>query len=363
MIYASEDVSTIKLPEPTGNYGIGTISFHLDSHRMEEMSAEPDDYRQIQIQIQVQVRYPAKKCSIGKRSAYLDEPTIDYIIELLPTIESMKYLPGDIVADLSPENLFQDFPLLYSDSLKMVAVNAKFKVPPARESQPFPLLIFSPGHGIVYSYYQTLIEEVVSHGYVVAAVNHPYISGITTYRDGSAVEVYLPEIDSESEEEYDRLHHQFSEKMHKLIVDDCKLLLHKLEGWNKGPLKHLINTKKVGFWGHSIGGAAAVETCLQERRCLGAVNIDGEIFGRQYPIDKPVFLITSEEVSLSPDDEEVYKETLHKMWQNIDHDGYLMDFTGAMHQSWYDFGVIFDGILTSEESKPYENYIKFLKGD
>lgn len=40
-----------------------------------------------------------------------------------------------------------------------------------------------------------------------------------------------------------------------------------------------IDTSKVGIFGHSLGGAAAAETMLYDRRLLGGINLDGSMFG------------------------------------------------------------------------------------
>jgi hypothetical protein len=47
--------------------------------------------------------------------------------------------------------------------------------------------LFSPGYDGVYQIYTSFIEDLVSHGFIVASINHPYVSGITVFPDGRTV--------------------------------------------------------------------------------------------------------------------------------------------------------------------------------
>lgn len=47
----------------------------------------------------------------------------------------------------------------------------------SQKKEKYPVIIFQPGLGATTYLYTQIIEELVSHGYIVLAVNHPYISG------------------------------------------------------------------------------------------------------------------------------------------------------------------------------------------
>ena len=49
----------------------------------------------------------------------------------------------------------------------------------------FPVLIFSHGYNSKANGYYALLTELVSHGYIVFAINHTYESTGTTFPDGS----------------------------------------------------------------------------------------------------------------------------------------------------------------------------------
>jgi predicted dienelactone hydrolase len=54
--------------------------------------------------------------------------------------------------------------------------------PIAEGSARFPLIVFSHGPGLATLAYSIQIEELVSHGYVVAAIDHTYETFATVFR-------------------------------------------------------------------------------------------------------------------------------------------------------------------------------------
>jgi pimeloyl-ACP methyl ester carboxylesterase len=67
-------------------------------------------------------------------------------------------------------------------------------------------------------------------------------------------------------------------------------------------LKGSMDLSKTGIFGHSFGGAAAIQ-CLQERKELAAgINMDGSIYGKQKttPVEQPVvFMNNAQEAVIS----------------------------------------------------------------
>ena len=62
--------------------------------------------------------------------------------------------------------------------------------------------------------------------------------------------------------------------------DDVRFLLDRLPALAaRGPLRGLLDPRRVGMAGHSLGGAAAAEVMLADRRLDAGVNYDGMYFG------------------------------------------------------------------------------------
>ncbi len=62
--------------------------------------------------------------------------------------------------------------------------DAPISVPPPDRSDGFPVLLFSPGLGKVPTDYAAVIEDIVSHGYVVVGVNPTDFVYTTVFADG-----------------------------------------------------------------------------------------------------------------------------------------------------------------------------------
>jgi dienelactone hydrolase len=107
---------------------------------------------------------------------------------------------------------------------------------------PFPLVLFSPGFGNKASQYRSQLEDLASHGYVVAGLDH-------------AVDT----LDS-------------FEKRASLWAED---ILRAKEDLLQSSLRQAIEVDKIGAFGHSLGGRAAAAACLLDSKILGCLNEDG----------------------------------------------------------------------------------------
>src|SRR4051794_37104326 len=131
---AASAVGEIGLPKPTGSMPIGRrLFFWTDASRGEDLTEDPNDHRRIF----VQVWYPAVK-----RTGSGPAP----------------YFPTEAVAAYPPTSV----PDLHLPALSDAPI-AKGR---------FPWIVFSPGLGTDPLRYASIIEEIVSHGYVIAAINH-----------------------------------------------------------------------------------------------------------------------------------------------------------------------------------------------
>jgi len=119
--------------------------------------------------------------------------------------------------------------------------SAGWNAKPAEE--PFPVLVFAPGAGMGARDYRLLLEDLVSHGYVVAAVNPLGSPPVSDRRYGEAADEMVRAA---------------------AIVRG----LAAKEGF--------IDGARVGFVGHSLGGAAAVLALSKDARACVAINLDGD---------------------------------------------------------------------------------------
>ena len=60
---------------------------------------------------------------------------------------------------------------------------------PLRRAGGWPVVLFSTGYGIERQLYTGLVQDLASHGYVVAAIDHPHDAGIVSFPDGHTVSI------------------------------------------------------------------------------------------------------------------------------------------------------------------------------
>jgi pimeloyl-ACP methyl ester carboxylesterase len=159
---------------------------------------------------------------------------------------------------------------------------------PAAPGGPWPVVLFSPGWDGVCQAYTALAEDLASHGWVVAGVNHPYFASVVTLPSGRTVRhLDLPPGGPTA----------FFEHHLPTLVADMRLLLDSLEGPNREPVARpwsaRLDLRRVAAMGHSLGGAVAAELARTDPRVCVAVDLDGTLLGdaARVGVDKPVLWV------------------------------------------------------------------------
>ena len=139
-----------QLPAPSGPYGIGRIAYDwIDNSRLDSRAPNPKQNRELMVYLW----YPIER----------------------PTSEPHGvYLPGAKQIDADPElghgmreGYGEIWPAILSGAVYSHEVE---NAPAARSPRQFPVVIFSHGLGGSSFGYTALFEEMVSRGYVVAAI-------------------------------------------------------------------------------------------------------------------------------------------------------------------------------------------------
>src|SRR5262245_13609881 len=160
-------VGQSQLPVPTGKYGIGRLVLHwTDSARRETQSEKPGSPRELLVYL----CYPTDPESRGVRAEYFPH---------LKEVEAYEERFG--------KNLLRKS---YGDSYKTISTLRSYAIENAHLAagkEQFPVLIFAHGGGIPVLYYTAIIENLVSHGYVVAAVEHTFDGATVRFPNGRIV--------------------------------------------------------------------------------------------------------------------------------------------------------------------------------
>lgn len=231
----------IELPQPSGKFPIGRQFFYwTDETRPETITDAPGDKRRLFVQIW----YPAKKSAAAPA---------DYYPNLLE------------VNGKSERN----------DFLASVKTHAAQNAGLAVSQKPFPVIVFSPGLGSSPFGYASIIENLVSHGYVVAAINHPFDSGDFKFSDGEIIRFDSEKWNREVSKDYTaEQRKQFFDERRIGWAKDISFVVNQLEKLGK-PFAGRLDFANLGLFGHSFGGQAVSVACAADKRFKACANLDG----------------------------------------------------------------------------------------
>lgn len=247
------------LPAPRGPYFVGTFTRLLvDESRLEIYSGKDEPRRLV-----MQVWYPAQPPP--------------------PEAKPAAWMPdAQIVAPEIAEYI--GLPRFFLDHLAYAKSAAYENLPPARESGPYPVLVFVHGWNGFRQQATFVLQELASQGYIVASLDLPYGARMVVFPDpagergagGSLARnnpAALPSTSGLTEEEYEAI----ARKLVSQWSADIGYALDTLERINTNPqepLNNLLNMGKVGVFGHSTGGGATIEFCGKDPRCKAGLTYD-----------------------------------------------------------------------------------------
>jgi dienelactone hydrolase len=145
---------------------------------------------------------------------------------------------------------------------------------PIAATERFPVVLFSPGAGNISALYTSLLEDLASHGYVVAAIDHTYEVKGVVLGDGRLVTEAKRPSGGEAllRDERARV---------TVRTEDMRFVLDQLTridaGLDADSWRGRLDLSRVAAFGHSIGGMTAAELCMRELRVLACANLDGVV--------------------------------------------------------------------------------------
>lgn len=259
-----------KLPEPTGEFKVGTQTFHFVDTKREETFDEARDGKR---ELMVQVWYPAQAGS-GKYAPFI------------PDTQILRYMAANYGL---PGFTFQHLKYVSSHSYSGAEVSS------AQTS--YPLILANPGFGSSRFLHTSQAENLASHGYIVAVIDHTYNTFATEFPDGRITtsttnDLFSPDHDYRTESGN-------RDMLGKVLTGDVAFALDQFELIQSGQipshLKGRIDLAHVGVFGHSIGGATAYDASYDPRIAVG-IDLDGGLYRlrEREGLRKPFLFTTSE---------------------------------------------------------------------
>ena len=296
------------LPEPTGSDPVGTTSVYLKDVTRPDPWAAGVNARELMVSLW----YPATP-SDGRRAPYMTPA------------ESELQLTSRGITGVPP------------DALSTVRTNAVSDATPAGRQRALPLVVLSPGFTNSRSTLTALAEDLASHGYVVAGIDHTYESFATSFPDGRVTTCLARQAR--------RRGTGSPEKVAAGRAADVSFVLGELTGAHRAwPGAGLIDPSRIAMAGHSAGGAAAIAALLADSRIRAGIDMDGAT-AAPIPdggLSRP-FLFLGKQANYTPGSGGAVA-TWQRDWKLLTGWKRWLLVAGAVHASFTDLALLADQI-------------------
>ncbi|GHH68593.1 lipase [Streptosporangium violaceochromogenes] len=301
----------LTLPEPTGPHRIGTAALHL----VDRSRRDPWKPARPARELMVQLWYPAEGVTGHPRAPWLS--------------------PG--VAALQLRGV-------PAGTVRLPDGHGHLGAPVSRSRGGRAVVLLSHGFGADRASSTALVEDLASHGYVVAAVDHTYDAGAVEF-PGGRVETHAA---SPPQPDFDNPGDPVATKAVAARQADVRFVLDTLTALNRGHdasmgthslprgMKGALDLSRVGMFGHSLGGATSAAAMHADARIKAGANLDGGMFGPvlRAGLDRPFLLIGSSGHGRDND------RSWAALWPRLRGPRLELRLRGAAHSSFTDLQVL-----------------------
>jgi dienelactone hydrolase len=190
--------------------------------------------------------------------------------------------------------------------------------------------------------YTTLAEDLASHGYVVVGFDAPYRSFVVVFPDGRTI-ARAPQnnadlVDGPQQE-------QLANKLVQAWSADMGFALDQLERLNTSDPRFLgrLDMHRVGVFGHSLGGATALQFCHDDSRCKAGIDVDGAPLGSVISegVTQPFMFLLSDHRSESDAETRPVEANIRSIYDRLPSDGRVeIVIRGANHYMFSDGAML-----------------------
>ena len=232
--------------EPTGRYAVGIAYFHMiDEERTEPFLHNLKKKRALM----VKMYYPAKSDQTKPFDPYFHG-----------SLQLMRALAT-----------FYQMPSFFFDHFALVETRAKVGLAVSSGQRNYPVVLFSHGAGTTVEVSTSQGEDLASHGYIVAAIDHPYVSAATVFPQQIIMS-------REATTNFDTP--EPAEPITQIMAQDAQFVITALSKINQTDpvFKQKLDLDNIGVMGHSVGGAVAYNLAINDPRVKAAINLDGSVY-------------------------------------------------------------------------------------
>jgi hypothetical protein len=249
-----EHKTGITLPSPTGPFAVGRATFTwINEAETDDLAPSPGAKRQVF----VWMWYPATRSATDVPAEYLPAQWRAALEGRLGTFMRTFFK--------------RDTSLVRAHSLSDAAVSP--------ERRTYPVVLLRAGGSALTTDFTTLAEDLASHGYFVVGFDAPYRSFVVVLADGRVI-TRSPAYNVENAN--GNLADPVIGKLLAMWTSDTAFVVGQLQRLNNDPSGRFgsrIDVQRLGMFGHSFGGATALQFCHEDVRCKAALDLDGIPFG------------------------------------------------------------------------------------
>jgi hypothetical protein len=169
---------------------------------------------------------------------------------------------------------------------KFVQTHTVLNAAPAHGDSRFPLILFSPAGGNESAAYFSQIENLVSHGYIVASLENPETLNVISFQEPRLAvfeadmrRAFIYSVNKNMEAVLARAASlsQTREKAEsaKLRYAFNQMILIATDRSQRAPFAGRVDFEHVGAFGHGSGGNAVTQFCASDVRISACVDEDG----------------------------------------------------------------------------------------
>jgi len=312
------------LPTPTGPFAVGRATYvWSDPAQADTMAPQPSTKRELLAWIW----YPAAP---RQPSQMFD----DYLPA--PWRTALERQSGALLTQF----LTRDLSRVRAHSIRDAEISP--------QQRSYPVVFMRAGLAALTTDYTTLAEDLASHGYVVVGFDAPYRSFVVVFPDGRVIA-------RTAQNNADLLggpqQEQLANKLLRAWSADVGFAMNQLEWLNasdpSGRFLGRLDMQRVGVFGHSLGGATALQFCHDDSRCKAGIDVDGAPLGSVVAdgVTQPfMFLLSDHRGESDAGEPEAIRQAganIHSIYDRLPGDRRLMIMIrGAGHYGFSDNGAM-----------------------
>jgi pimeloyl-ACP methyl ester carboxylesterase len=267
-----EHKTGITLPLPSGHFAVGRATYvWVNNAETDELAPSPEAKREVVVWIW----YPSAATTSAAPVEYLPEPWRLALAQHSGVLMSQ----------------------FFTRDLSLVQAHSTPDPDISSEQRSYPVVIMRAGGGALTTDFTTLAEDLASHGYIVVGFDAPYRSFVVVLSEDRVI--FRPPSNDPENLPPDQANRLIN-RLLPMWTGDTKFVVSQLEHLNaadpSGKFTARLDTQRLGMFGHSFGGATALQFCHDDSRCKAGIDIDGAPYGSvvQEGLKQPFMFIFSD---------------------------------------------------------------------